>query len=84
MTETIKLSWEDICRHEPKCECKVWLYVTVPDYRTYRNAFKWLRHERQFTVIYTEGVMYNDKHTGAYRFKFLCEQEYILFLLRWS
>lgn len=83
--ETIKLSWwEDICRHENKCECSEWLYVTVPDYRTYLKGYDWLRHERKSKLIFVEGVKNDDTYTGAYRFKFLCEQEHLLFLLRWT
>lgn len=84
MTETIKLTMDDICRHEPKCECKEWLYATVPDYRTYHHAVHWLRSERQYKFIPVEGVFEGGRHTGAYTFKFLCEQEYNWFVLRWS
>lgn len=75
---------EDICRHEPKCECTEWMYVTVPNFRILRNACNWLREERKYTLISTEGVYDGLYHTGEYRFKFLCEQEYMWFKLRWS
>ena len=85
MAMTVKLTREDFCRHEPKCECKEWMYVTVPDYRTYHKAYDWLKHERKFKFIPAEGVYEEGtRHTGAFRFRFLCEQEYLWFKLRWS
>lgn len=84
MTEPVKLTSEDICRHAPKCECKEYLCVTVPDYVTYVKAYNWLRDERKYTLISAEGVFEGKSHTGAFRFKFLCEQECVLFALRWK
>lgn len=89
MTETIKLDWSDICRHEPRCECKEWLCHTVPNYGTYCQATHWLREERKYKLVYTSGETYDDNvggkiHTGRFTFKFLCEQEYMWFKLRWS
>lgn len=89
MTDIVKIEWSDICRHEPKCEGKQLLYHTVPDYRTYQRATHWLRNERDYKLISVAGEGYVDKdgnraYTGRYTFKFLCEQEYILFVLRWA
>jgi hypothetical protein len=89
MTETTKLGWEDICRHEHRCEGGKMFYHTVPDYRTYSKAMTWLREEREYKFICTEAegqVSYNGNmiYTGRYTFKFLCEQEYMWFKLRWS
>jgi hypothetical protein len=76
------LTWQDICYHEPRCECKNWMYVTVPNYRVYFNAYHWLR-ERNYKLIKAEGIYKNGQFTGAYKFAFLCEFEFLLFSLRW-
>jgi hypothetical protein len=89
MTDTVKLEWEDICRHEHRCEGNKWFYHTVPDYHTYSKATHWLL-ERGCKLISTEGEKeeYSEsegwRYTGRYTFKFLCEQEYMWFKLRWS
>jgi hypothetical protein len=79
MTETTTLTQEDFCRHKPHCERNKWIYATVPDYQTYFKAHHWLREERKYQLIFVEGG-----EGDAFRFKFLCEQEYILFVLKWS
>ena len=89
MTDTVKLEWKDICRHESRCEGNKWFYHTVPNYRVYVQAFTWLREERGYKLISTEGEGFYDGagnrvYTGRYTFKFLCEQEYNWFVLRWS
>lgn len=84
MTETIKLTWEDICHHTPHCECKEWLTFTVPDYKTYHSAYHWLRSVRKQKAVSVQSVIDNGKYTGAFTFKFLCEREYLMFVLRWS
>jgi hypothetical protein len=35
-------------------------------------------------LICVNGVYEGPRLTGAFRFKFLCQQEYIWFMLRWS
>ena len=86
LVETVKLTCEDICHHKPHCDYeKGWLNVMVPDYSTYFKAFHWLREIRQQKCIYVNGVSIEPgKYTGEYRFQFLCEQECILFALKWS
>ena len=85
MIDHVTLEWSDICRHEPRCMCKECFYATVPDFKTYYNATQWLRHERKYKLISAEGVRDGDNNwTGEFRFKFWCQQEYILFLLRWA
>jgi hypothetical protein len=89
MTDTVKLEWTDICRHEPRCECNHWLLHTVPNYRVYVQAYKWLQDERGYKFICAEGEGYDNDdgnriYSGRYTFKFLCEQEYIWFKLRWT
>lgn len=79
-----KLTEQDICRHEPKCEWNEWFYVTVPNHKTFSKAAKWLRDERNYKLVSAYSVRDGDKHTGAFRFKFLCEQEAMWFALRWS
>jgi hypothetical protein len=91
MTDTVKLEWSDICRHEHRCEgasCNNWLYHTVPSYSVYVKAYRWLR-ERGCKLISAEReeeIVAGDqwRYTGRYTFKFLCEQEYMWFKLRWS
>lgn len=76
---------EEICQHTPPCKGKQWFEVTVPNYRTYHKAFHWLRSERNYPLISAQGVMNKQgQYTGEYTFKFLCEQEYIWFALRWA
>ena len=75
---------DDICHHSLPCDCKEWMYATVPDYYTYIKASKWLRDIRNHTFISVDGVFKDGGHTGAYRFKFLCKQEYVWFMLRWT
>ena len=86
MTEPVKLSWQDVCQHEPHCVPKSWMKATVPDYKTYYEAHRWLREERNMKVIPVEAEVINPGHryTGRYIFKFLCEQEYVWFVLKWS
>lgn len=84
MTGAFRLTTEDICRHESKCECREWMYVTVPDYKTYHQASSWLRDERKYKLISVDGVFNNGYHTGQFKFKFLCEIEFVLFALKWS
>jgi len=89
MTDTVKLEWPDICRHEPRCQCNDWLTHTVPNYRVYVQAYTWLLEERGYKFICAEGEGHdnyagNRMYTGRYTFKFLCEQEYIWFKLRWE
>lgn len=88
MTDTVKLKREDICQHENKCEGNELLYHTVPDYRVYVQAYKWLR-ERGCKVISAEREREHVagdqwRYTGRYTFKFLCEQECMWFKLRWT
>ena len=88
MTDTTKLEWSDICRHEHRCEGNKWFYHTVPAYSTYQHATRWL-HNRGYKLISVEGEKkyHNEteyQYTGRYTFKFLCEQEYMWFKLRWS
>lgn len=87
MTDTTKLDWSDICRHEHWCRGDKWFYHTVPAYSTYQQAFRWLQ-ERGYKFICAEGEKIESGDTwhysGRYIFKFLCEQEYMLFVLRWS
>jgi len=87
-TVTVKLEWTDICRHEPMCERGRMFYHTVPDYRTYSKATHWLREERGYKFISVEGETEEHsqgwRYTGRYTFRFLCEQEYNWFVLRWS
>jgi hypothetical protein len=92
MTETTKLGWEDICRHEHRCEGKQFFFHTVPDYHTYCQATHWLRVERGYKFICAAAEIsekeYPERggkiHTGRFIFKFLCEQEYMWFKLRWE
>ena len=84
MNETIKLTQEDICRHLPHCECKEALYFTVPNYGTFVEASAWLRDERKYKFVSVYGVRDGEKWTGEFTFKFLCEQEYMWFKLRWA
>jgi hypothetical protein len=88
MTDTVKLEWEDICRHTHRCEGGKMFHHIVPDYRTYSKAMHWLREEREYKFICTEAEWEahgdNFRYTGRYIFKFLCEQEHILFALRWA
>ena len=89
MTEAIKLEWKDICRHEHRCEGKEFFYHTVPNYRVYVQAYRWLREERGYKFICAEGEGYDNDagnriYSGRYIFKFLCEREYNWFVLRWS
>ena len=88
MTDTVKLKREEICRHEHKCEGGRLFYHTVPNYGTYSQASKWLREERGYKFISVEGETEEHsagwRYTGRYTFKFLCEQEYMWFKLRWS
>ena len=79
MTETTTLTQEDFCHHKPHCKRNKWMYATVPDYQTYFEAHHWLHKERKYPLIFVEGGK-----GDSYRFKFLCEQEYILFALRWT
>ena len=82
---TKKLNNADMCHHIPPCNFTGgWLEFTVPDYRTYAYAMRWLREEQNFKVIPVEGVIKDGKHTAQFKFKFLCEAEYILFVLRWG
>ena len=89
MIPEVKLEWTGICRHENHCKCNDWLLHTVPNYRVYVQAFTWLREERGYKLIRTEGEGFDDGagnriYTGRYTFKFLCKQEYNWFVLRWS
>jgi hypothetical protein len=79
MTKTTTLTQEDFCRHKPHCRRSEWIYATIPDYQTYFEALHWLRKERKYPLICAEGG-----EGDSYKFKFLCEQEYILFVLRWT
>jgi hypothetical protein len=83
----IKLEWSDICHHEPRCQSVRWLYHTVPSYSVYFKARRWLG-DRGYKFICSEGekIEFGDSwhYSGRYIFKFLCEQEYILFVLRWE
>ena len=79
MKETTTLTQEVFCRHKPHCGRNKWIYATVPDFQTYFKALHWLREERKYPLIFAEGG-----EGDAFRFKFLCEQEYILFVLRWQ
>lgn len=82
---TKKLEWKDICHHTPICEPVEWLECTVPDYRTYHKAYHWLREIRKHKVVFADGVKdENENYTGQYKFRFLCEHEFVLFALRWS
>ena len=87
MTDTVKLEWTDICRHEPRCQCNDWLTHTVPNYRIYVQAYTWLREDRDYKLIRAESETEEHsegwRYTGRYTFKFLCEQEYMWFKLRW-
>ena len=78
------LTVDDICLHTPQCECMEWMYVTVPDYNTYYKASSWLRDIRKYKLICVDGEYEGPRLTGAFRFKFLCQQECIWFILRWS
>lgn len=88
MTDTVKLEWPDVCRHEHRCEGNKWFYHTVPNYRVYVQAFTWLREERDYKLISVQGETEEHsegfRHTGRFTFKFICEQEYMWFVLRWS
>jgi len=78
------LTTQDICRHEYKCAGDEWMCVTVPDYKTYKEAVRWLQDERKYELISVSSVFARDKHTGAFTFKFLCKKEYMWFKLRWG
>jgi hypothetical protein len=86
---TIKLEWSDICRHECRCECKNFFYHTVPNYSTYCQATHWLReHGCKLISVFGEKIEPGEglpwRYSGRYTFKFLCEQEYMWFKLRWE
>ena len=87
MTDTVKLEWSDICRHEHRCEGGKMFYHTVPSYSVYLRANEWLREERGCQWVSVEGERIDSGntwyYTGRYTFKFMCKQEYILFVLRW-
>jgi len=75
----------DMCHHNPPCNFTgEWMEFTVPDYRTYTHAIRWLREERNFKVIPVDGVIKDGKHTCQFTFRFLCEAEFFWFVLRWS
>lgn len=83
MSAAISITWEDICHHTPHCRVSKWIDITVPNHRTYHQAFNWLYHERKVRGVKVSGVYVNDKHTGEYCFSFLCEQEALIFALQW-
>ncbi len=81
----LTLSYEDICDHTPRCEISDWLECTVSDYRTYHRAYHWLRVIRNQKVVFAHAVKdENGNYTGEYRFKFLCKNEFLLFVLKWK
>lgn len=85
MAKTKLMNNSDMCNHIPACNFTgKWMEFTVPDYSTYYYATRWLREERNFTAIPVDGVIRDGKHTGQFTFRFLCEAEYMLFVLRWS
>ena len=86
LVETVKLTCEDICHHKPHCDYeKGWMQITLPNYSTYSKASAWLRNERKYKLISVAGEFDPGRRfTGRYTFRFLCEQECILFALRWS
>ena len=83
MSEAISITWEDICHHTPHCTVSKWIEIIVPNHRIYHQAFNWLFYERKQRAVKVSGVYVNDKHTGEYRFSFLCEQEALIFALQW-
>ena len=82
MTNT--LTQQDFCQHEPRCPPRGWLECTVPNYMTYSQAFRWLREYRSQTRIFVRNEIVNGKRTRGFVFRFRCEQEYILFALKWG
>lgn len=73
----------DMCNHIPACNFTgVWLECTIQDYRVFIQASNWLREERNFKAIPIDGVYVDGK--PQFTFKFLCEDEYMLFVLRWG
>jgi hypothetical protein len=60
---------------------------TVPSSNVCIQASKWLLEERGYKFVIeaeTEGRGNSSRYTGRYTFKFLCEQEYMWFLMRWA
>lgn len=73
--EPITFADAGLCKHIPSCKYQGWMTFSVPDFRTYMQAFRWLITERKFKFVPIE---------QKYTFKFMCQDEYILFVLRWS
>ena len=83
MTDT--LTQRDFCQHEPWCHPQGWLECVVSDYETYNQALHWLwKYRHQARIFVCSELEDNGERTGRYVFRFRCEQEYILFALKWS
>ena len=73
----------DMCNNIPACNFTgKWLECTILDYRVFIQASNWLRGERNFKAIPIDGVSVDGK--PQFTFKFVCEAEYMLFVLRWG
>ena len=77
------LAWNDICNHTPHCQPADRMKVKVPNYLTYHKASHWLRTVRKQKFIIAHGVTHEGRHTGEYEFHFLCEREFVAFVLTW-
>ena len=73
----------DMCHHNPPCNFNgKWMEFTIPDYTTYMQAKRWMLNERKFKSIPLHGEYIDGKL--QFTFKFLCEAEFIWFVLRWA
>jgi hypothetical protein len=78
------IQWKDICQCDTACDPRHRFKFTVPDYETYCQASDWMKKVRKKYFSVWGVSTAPGRYTGEYRFEFICEREYVLFVLRWA